>query len=104
MGGGGTDDEKVIIHRTCSTHMVVVLQPNAGVGFAIVLDDVAQHSEALQEMPIPHGASKHFWPWSFGAEATSLTIIMPPVLQVLHSALGLRVFTLLVVLIARLGF
>jgi hypothetical protein len=35
------DDEGVIIHFACSTCEVVILQADAGFGFAILLDDVA---------------------------------------------------------------
>jgi hypothetical protein len=35
------DDEGVIVHSTCSTCEAIMLQPDVGVGFAIVLDDVA---------------------------------------------------------------
>jgi hypothetical protein len=34
------DDEEVIICPACSAREAIVLQPNAGVGFAIIFDDV----------------------------------------------------------------
>jgi hypothetical protein len=42
VNGEKLDDEQIIIRPACPAHKVVVLQPNARVGFAIILDDVVQ--------------------------------------------------------------
>jgi hypothetical protein len=40
VNGEQLDDEEVIIHPTHPTSKLVVLQPNTGVGFAVILDDI----------------------------------------------------------------
>jgi hypothetical protein len=35
------DDEEVIVHSARFAHEAIILQPDARVGFAIVLDDIA---------------------------------------------------------------
>jgi hypothetical protein len=42
VDGKELDDEEIIICSTHSTPKAVVLQPDAGVSFAVVLDDVAR--------------------------------------------------------------
>jgi hypothetical protein len=83
------DDEKVIVRPTCPTREAVVLQPNAGVSFAIILDNVVRHMEAPWELCVLHGASECLWPYSFRVEAASLTVIMAPVVWVPHVTLGI---------------
>jgi hypothetical protein len=47
VDGEELDDENVIIHPTCLTSKVVVLQPDARVSFTVIPDDVAWHSKTL---------------------------------------------------------
>jgi hypothetical protein len=80
--GEQLDDEKVIGYLTRLASEVVVLQPDTGVSFTIVLDDIARHLETLWEASIMHGASECFWPRFFRAEATSFVIIMASAIRV----------------------
>jgi hypothetical protein len=52
------DDEKIIIHSAHSACDMVLLQPGAEIGFAILLDDVARRSKMPWEMSVMHGTSK----------------------------------------------
>jgi hypothetical protein len=54
------DDEKVIVRRTLLAGKLVVLRPDTGVSFTIVLDDAARRSEALWEASVMHDASECF--------------------------------------------
>jgi hypothetical protein len=72
VNGENLHDEEIIIHPTRPTCKVVVFQPNARVGFAIILDDVVRHPEMFWETCITHAAHEHLRPWSLRAEATSL--------------------------------
>jgi hypothetical protein len=56
------DDEEVIVgpaHLACK---VVILQPHAGVGFAVIPDNVVWHPKTLQETRVAHVAPKSFGP------------------------------------------
>jgi hypothetical protein len=66
VNGEELDDEKDIGCPICLASEVVVLQPNAGVSFTIILDDVAWHSEMLSEASVTDGPSKHFASGSSG--------------------------------------
>jgi hypothetical protein len=98
------DDEKVIVypsHLTCET---VVLQPDAGVSFIIVLDDVARRLETLWEASVVHSASEHFWPWLLKVVVVSFMIITTFVVWVPRMALVLCIVVLQAVLMMHLGF
>jgi hypothetical protein len=95
LNGKEPDDEKVIIYPTHLTSELVVLQPDAGVSFTIVLYDIARCSEALWEVSIMHSDFKCFWPWLFKAEVVSFVIITASVAWVLHAVLGLCIVVLL---------
>jgi hypothetical protein len=82
------DDEEIIVR---STHEAVVLQPEARVGFAIMLVDIAWYSEMPWEMSVVHGTSKCLWARPFRTEATPLTIITAPTAWVSCALLGLRI-------------
>jgi hypothetical protein len=77
---------------------MVVLQPYVGVGFAIVLNDVAQWLETLWKTCITHIASERLWPQSFRAEDASLMVINSSVAWVPYAVLGLCIFIPLAVL------
>jgi hypothetical protein len=66
------DDEDVVIHPTHPARKAVIFQPNAGVGFAIIIDDVVWLLEIFWETCIMHVAPKHLGPWPLGAEAAPL--------------------------------
>jgi hypothetical protein len=55
-------DEQVIVCPARPAREVVVLYPNSGVGFVVVLDDVAWRPKMLWEMLIMDVASKRLWP------------------------------------------
>jgi hypothetical protein len=62
VNGEELDDEKVIVCPACPAREVVVLQPNIGIGFTVILDDVVGHSKMLREACVAHIAPKHHGP------------------------------------------
>jgi hypothetical protein len=62
VDGEELDDEKVIICPAYPAREMVVFQPNARIGFAIILDDVVGHMKMLREANAVHVASKRFRP------------------------------------------
>jgi hypothetical protein len=56
------DDEKVIVRPTGLGREAVVLQPNTGISFTVVLNDVVWHSKMLREACIVHVAPKCLGP------------------------------------------
>jgi hypothetical protein len=50
VNGEGLDDEEVIICHVCPACKVIVLQPNARVGFAIVFDNVIRHPKMFRAL------------------------------------------------------
>jgi hypothetical protein len=74
VNGEELDDEEVIV---CPAHEAVVLQPNTGIGFAAVLDDVVGHPKMLREACVTHVAPKRFRPWPLGVKAMPFSIIVP---------------------------
>jgi hypothetical protein len=83
------DDKEIIILFAHSTREVVVLQPDAGVGFTVVLDDVAWRSKMARETSVTHDTSKRLWARPFRTEVASFVIIMVPMAWVSHALLGL---------------
>jgi hypothetical protein len=77
----------------------MILQPDAGVGFAIVFVDVVQRSKTSWKTSVAHGASEYLGTKTFRSEATSLTIIMAPARQVPRAWLGLCTVILWVMLL-----
>jgi hypothetical protein len=73
--------------------VVVILQPNTWVNFAIVFGDVAWLPETSQKMSVAHGAPKCLGTRPFGAKAASFAIIMAPSMWVHHTWLELRTVT-----------
>jgi hypothetical protein len=69
----------------------VVLQPDDGVDFAVIPDDVARRSETPREMGVMHGSSERIRARPFRTEVVSLTIIVPPMMWVSRTLLGLRI-------------
>jgi hypothetical protein len=91
VDGEELDDEKVIVRFTRSAHEAIVLHPDGGVSFAIVLDDVARCSKTLWETSIMYGVSERVWARPFRTVDAPFTIIVASVVRVLHASLGLRV-------------
>jgi hypothetical protein len=85
------DDEEIVAHSARSAHKAVVLQPDAKVGFAVILDDIAWSSKTPQEMSIVHSASKHLQTRPFRTEDASFMIVVAPTAWVLRALLGLCV-------------
>jgi hypothetical protein len=69
---GELDDEQIIILSSRSTLEAVILQPDTGVGFAIVFGDIARRLKASSETSVVHGASEHLWTGPFRVKAKSL--------------------------------
>jgi hypothetical protein len=84
INGEKLDDEEVVIHLTRLAGKAVVLQPNARIGFAVILDDVVWRLKALREAHVSHIALEHLGPRPFGAEAVPFSNI------VLAAVLGTR--------------
>jgi hypothetical protein len=98
------DDGEVIVCPAYPARKAVFLQPNTGVGVAVILDDVAWHPKTFWKMRITHVAFECYWPWSFRTETMSLAVVTPSALRSLCVVLGLCIFIPLAVLMARLGF
>jgi hypothetical protein len=47
VNGEELDDENIVIHLTYPICEAIVLQPSAGIDFAIVLDDLIAHYDRL---------------------------------------------------------
>jgi hypothetical protein len=84
------NDEQIISCPSRPTHEEIILQPDAGVGFAIIFGDVARCLKASQKTSIVHDASEYLGNRPFMTEAASLTIAVAPVMWVPHTWLGLR--------------
>jgi hypothetical protein len=73
--------------------ITVVLQPNARVCLAIVLDNITYHAETLWEMCVTHIAFERLWPRSLRTEPVSLLVVTSTVAWILYAALGLCVLS-----------
>jgi hypothetical protein len=62
VNGEELDDEGFIIHPTCPACKMVVDQPNVGIGFFIVFDDVIWCLKSFWETSIMHFAPEHLGP------------------------------------------
>jgi hypothetical protein len=60
VDGEELDDEEVIVCPTCPAHEAVVLQPYAGIGLAIILDDVVGVTKTPREARIAYVAPELF--------------------------------------------
>jgi hypothetical protein len=95
--------KKVIVCLACPASEAVVLQPDVGVSFTVVLDDDARRSEVLWEVSVVHGASEHFLPQLFRGEVASFVMVTTSVVRVWHVVLGLHIIILQQVLMEYLG-
>jgi hypothetical protein len=71
------DDEEVIICPARPPRRAVVLQPNAGISFAIILDDDVRCLEVFQEACVMGVVPEGFGTWPLGAEDAPLSIVAP---------------------------
>jgi hypothetical protein len=83
------DNEQIIDCPSRSTREAIILQPDAGVGFAVVFDDVARFSKASWKMSIALSASEYLRTRPFRTKAASVAIILAPAIWVPHTWLGL---------------
>jgi hypothetical protein len=60
VDGEELDDEELIVRPACPARYVVVLQPDTGIGLAVILDDVVGHMETPREAHIVHVAPECF--------------------------------------------
>jgi hypothetical protein len=60
VDGEELDDEEAIVCPTCPAHEAVVLQPYAGIGLAIILDDVVGVTKTPREARIAYVAPELF--------------------------------------------
>jgi hypothetical protein len=88
VNGEELDDEKVIIHLACLAREAIVLQPNAGVVFVIVLYDFVGRLKTLRETRVVYVASKRLRLWLLEAKATPFLITMPAATCVTCVVLG----------------
>jgi hypothetical protein len=84
------DDEHIIVCPSRSTHVAVILQPNAGVDFATIFGDVAWHVETSRKTRVVHGAPECLGTGPFRAKAASFVIVMAPTMWVPCAWLELR--------------
>jgi hypothetical protein len=91
LDGEELDDEEVIIRSAHFAHETIVLQPDVGVSFAIVLDDIVWCSKMLWEMSIMYGASVRIWARPFRNEVASFAIVVASMEWVPCASLGLRI-------------
>jgi hypothetical protein len=103
VDGEELDDEMVVVHPARLASKAVVLQPDTGVSFTIVLDDTTRHSKMLWEASVAHGTSERFLLKPFMAEVVPFTIILASVAWVSHVVLGLRIIIPQAVLMMHLG-
>jgi hypothetical protein len=71
------DDEEVIVHPTHPTREAVVLQPDIGIGLAVILDDVVGRTKTPREARIAYVAPECFRSWPLGAKAAPFLIAVP---------------------------
>jgi hypothetical protein len=88
VNGEELDDEKVVILPACPAREAVVLQPNTGIGFAIVLDNVIGHSKTLRETRVAHVAPERPGPWPLSTKVVPFSITMPTVTRIACVVLG----------------
>jgi hypothetical protein len=88
VNGEELDDEGIVDHPALPAHEAVVLQPNIGIGFAVVLDDVVGLPKILREACVTHVAPERFRPWPLGAKAAPFSIAAPTVMNVAHTVLS----------------
>jgi hypothetical protein len=84
------DHEQIICCPSRSTCKAIILQPDDGVGFAVVFGDAARRSKASWKMSIAHGASEYLGTRPFGTKVASLAIVSATVMGVSRAWLGLR--------------
>jgi hypothetical protein len=90
VNGEELDDEGVIIHPACPARKMVVNQPNAGIGFSVVFDDVIWCPKSFWETSIMHFAPEHLRPWPFRAEVAPFSIVASTAVQVAHAVLRMH--------------
>jgi hypothetical protein len=98
VNGDELDDKKVIVHPACPARKVVVLQPNARIGFTVIPDDVLGRSKMLREA---HVAPECLGPWPRGAKAAPFLIAVLAMTRVACIMLGACPFIPLVSLMVR---
>jgi hypothetical protein len=89
LNGEELDDEEAIIRPTSLACEAIVLQEDAEICFAVIINNVIWCSKTFREARIAHAASKHFRPWPFGAKATPFSIIVLAEVQVAPAVLGM---------------
>jgi hypothetical protein len=62
VNGEELDDKKVTVRPARPTRKPVVLQPNAGISFAVVFGNVVGRPKTFREARIAHVAPEHFGP------------------------------------------
>jgi hypothetical protein len=82
-------NEEIAVRTPRPTWEAVVLQLDAGVCFAVVLDNVTQCSEIPKKMGVAQSASKRLWDRPFKTEVASYMIVVAPGTWVSRSLLGL---------------
>jgi hypothetical protein len=97
------DDEHVIVDPTRLACKLVILQQNARICLAFVLDDIARCVKIFWETCVMHVVSKCLCSRFLRNEATPLSVVMSTTARVLHVVLGLSVLIPLMGLTACQG-
>jgi hypothetical protein len=85
--GEKLNDEHVTICPTCPARKAVILWPDAGIGFSVILDDIIWHLKTFWEAHIVHVTPERLGPRPLGAKASSLSVATPTVALVAHAVL-----------------
>jgi hypothetical protein len=82
------DDEEIIICPTRPIRKAVVLQPNARICLTIAFNDVIWCPERFWETHVTHIASECLGLWPFWAEVAPISVVMPVVMWVTRTVVG----------------
>jgi hypothetical protein len=93
VNGEKLDDEEFVVPPAHPAPEAVVLQPNAGIAFAIIFDNVVGRPKTLREAHVMHIAPKCFRPWHLGAKAVPFSITVLATTQVVCTMLSACPFT-----------
>jgi hypothetical protein len=77
VDGEELNDKQVAICPACPACEVVVLYPDTGISFTVILDDIVGHSKTLGEAHVAHVTPKHLGPRPLRNKATSFLVVAP---------------------------
>jgi hypothetical protein len=87
VSGEELDDENRIVRPACPTREAVVLQPNTGIGFTIIIDDVVRRSKTLREAHVAHVSPQRLGTQPIRAKVVPFSITTPTAMWVVCTVL-----------------